>query len=202
MTKNKIFYSLSKYEITAIKEEILNMKDSKYLNIVISFSKDDFNKIYKLLCNLYTVDNKEYVESCIWETFICNLIIRELDKNELIYYRHDLTKELKTLNSFNLNEFIQNINNRSSIETVSNIIKNQISRKVIIHYFQNDIIIPIELQKIINSIFVSKLPFTNILYTTKNSLNSHFMHNGYWIKQKNSDIESWISFSNFEKANF
>ena len=191
MTKNKIFYSLSKYEISAIKKILMGNKKTKYLNILISFSQEDLNKIYKLLSNLYTVDNKEQIENSIWETFICNKIIQELDVNELIYYQHDLVQETSILKSYNLDMFIKNINNRSNIERLSQIIQNQISKKVIIHYFQEDTIIPIGLQRIINSILVSKLPFTNFLYTTRNSLNSYYMHSGYWIKQENSSVEMW-----------
>lgn len=202
MLKNEIFYSLSKYEIRAIKEEITKKKASPYLNIIISFNQDEFNHIYKLLSNLYTIDNKEEVQSAIWETFICNKIIQELDKEELIYYSHNLEEEKNILKSFNLDLFLKKINNRSNLSILSQIIQNQISKAVIINYFQEDVIIPIELQKVINKIFISKLPFINILYTTRNSLNSYYMHNGYWTKQENKHIEVWklLSYSN-EKAN-
>lgn len=191
MFKNEIFYSLSKYEIYTIKESLLQKKHSQYLNILITFTQNDLNKIYKLLSNLYTFENKEEIESEIWETFICNKIIQELDKNELIYYQHNLEEETKILNSYNIDMFVENRYNRSNIERLSQIIKNQISKNVIIHYFQDDVIIPIELQKIINSILISKLPFINVLYTTRSSLNSYYMHSGYWIKKKNTDIEIW-----------
>lgn len=203
MVKNEIFYSLSKYEIQAIKKNIETKISSQYLHITIVFNSIELNKIYKLLSNLYTISDKDAVEEAIWETFICNKIIKELDKNELIYYQHDIKKEDKILNSYNLKQFIQSINNRSNIERVSQIIKNQISKNVIIHYFQDEVIIPLELQKFLNSIFISKLPFINILYTTKSSLNSYYKRNGYWIKKKNTDVEVWKTMSLLEeKANF
>lgn len=198
MTKNKIFYSLSKYEISAIKKLLINTQKRNYLNILISFSQDDINKLYKLLSSLYTINNKEQVENAIWETFICNKIIQELDAKELIYYQHDIVQETSVLKSYNLDMFIKNMNNRSNIERLSQIIKNQISKKVIVHYFQENTIIPIGLQKIINSILVSKLPFTNFLYTTRNSLNSYYMQDGYWIKQENSNVEMWKLIPNIE----
>ena len=39
MLKNEIFYSLSKYEIYAITEEITNKRNSSYLNIIITFKQ-------------------------------------------------------------------------------------------------------------------------------------------------------------------
>lgn len=203
MLKNEIFYSLSKYEIYAIKESLLQKKHSQYLDILITFTQNDLNNIYKLLSNLYTIENKEEIESEIWETFVCNKIIQELDKNELIYYQHSLEEETKILNSYNIAMFVENRYNRSNIERLSQIIKNQISKNVIIHYFQDDVIIPIELQKVINSILISKLPFINVLYTTRSSLNSYYMRSGYWMKKKNTDIEIWKLLSPIEeKANF
>lgn len=191
MLKNEIFYSLSKYEIHAITEEITNKRNSSYLNIIITFKQEEFNNIYKLLSNLYTISNKEEIEAAIWETFICHKIIKELDKYELIYYPYNIEKEEEILKSYNLDLFIKNIDNRSTFEKLNQIIKNQISKNVVIHYFQDEIIIPIELQKIINHIFVSQLSFTNILYTTRNSLKSYFMHKGYWVKQINNNFERW-----------
>ena len=107
------------------------------------------------------------------------------------------------MNSYNLKFFVENRNNRSNIERLSQIIKNQISKNVIIHYFQDDVIIPIGLQKIMNFLFTSKLPFINVLYTTRSSLNSYYMRSGEWVKQKNTDIEIWKLLSpREEKANF
>ena len=62
MVKNEIFYSLSKYEIQAIKESITTKVSSQYLHITITFNPIEINKIYKLLSNLYTINDKDAIE--------------------------------------------------------------------------------------------------------------------------------------------
>lgn len=198
MIKNEIFYSLSKYEIQAIKQQIKNNKSS-YLDIIISFESHEIDKIYRLLSNIYTFEDKESIQYNIWETFLCNKIIAELDDNELICFSHDLQKELRILSSFNIDDFININGKRSTIILVNQIIENQITKKVRIHYFQDEAIIPIGLQKVLNSIFVAPLSFNNMLYTTRNSLNSYYMQTGYWQKYEKHNFEIWNLLHNIEE---
>lgn len=199
MLKNEIFYSLSKYEIQAIEQQIRTNKKANYLDIVITFKRNEIDKIYRLISNLYLFENKEKIQAIIWETFLCNKILTELDKNELICFPHNLNDELSILNSFNIKSFLDLTNQKSDINLINNIIEKQITKSVRIHYFQDEVIIPIELQKVLNSILVTPLSFSNILYTTRNSINSYYMHTGYWQKYQKYNFEIWNLLNNYKK---
>lgn len=199
MLKNEIFYSLSKYEIQAIEQQIRTNKKANYLDIVITFKRNEIDKIYRLISNLYLFENKEEIQASIWETFLCNKILTELDKNELICFPHNLNDELRILNSFNIKSFLDLTNQKSDINLINNIIEKQITKSVRIHYFQDEVIIPIELQKVLNYILVTPLSFSNILYTTRNSINSYYMHTGYWQKYKKYNFEIWNLLNNYKK---
>ena len=99
MLKNEIYYSLSKYEIQAIEQQIKSNSSSTYLDIVVSFKRHEIDKMYHLLSNLYLYENKEHIQNQIWETFLCNKILNEIEKQELIYFSHDLNEEMKVLTS-------------------------------------------------------------------------------------------------------
>ena len=75
MKENEIFYSLSKLQISTIKSNLEKNKNNLYLNLIITFEQSEFNKIYKLLSNLYTIENSNEIEYKIWETFIYNKIL-------------------------------------------------------------------------------------------------------------------------------
>lgn len=199
MLKNEIYYSLSKYEIKAIERQIKTNKKRNYLDIVIMFKRQEIDKIYRLISNLYLYKDKESIQYNIWETFLCNKILTELDYYELIYFSHNLQTELSILKSFNINHFLSLQNHRSCIKLVNQIVENQITKTVRIHYFQDEEIIPIELQKVLNNIFITSLAFTNTLYTTRNSLNSYYMHEGYWQKYKKHNFEIWNLLNNHEE---
>ena len=199
MLKNEIFYSLSKYEIQAIEQQIRTNEKANYLDIVITFKRNEIDKIYRLISNLYLFENKEEIQASIWETFLCNKILTELDKNELICFPHNLDDELRILNSFNIKSFLDLTNQKSDINLINNIIEKQITKNVRIHYFQDEVIIPIELQKVLNSILVTPLSFSNILYTTRNSINSYYMHTGYWQKYQKYNFEIWNLLNNYKK---
>lgn len=199
MLKNEIFYSLSKYEIQAIEQQIRTNEKANYLDIVITFKRNEIDKIYRLISNLYLFENKEEIQASIWETFLCNKILTELDKNELICFPHNLDDELRILNSFNIKSFLDLTNQKSDINLINNIIEKQITKSVRIHYFQDEVIIPIELQKVLNSILVTPLSFSNILYTTRNSINSYYMHTGYWQKYQKYNFEIWNLLNNYKK---
>lgn len=199
MLKNEIFYSLSKYEIQAIEQQIRTNEKANYLDIVITFKRNEIDKIYRLISNLYLFENKEEIQASIWETFLCNKILTELDKNELICFPHNLDDELRILNSFNIKFFLDLTSQKSDINLINNIIEKQITKNVRIHYFQDEVIIPIELQKVLNSILVTPLSFSNILYTTRNSINSYYMHTGYWQKYQKYNFEIWNLLNNYKK---
>lgn len=199
MLKNEIFYSLSKYEIQAIEQQIRTNEKANYLDIVITFKRNEIDKIYRLISNLYLFENKEEIQASIWETFLCNKILTELDKNELICFPHNLDDELRILNSFNIKSFLDLTSQKSDINLINNIIEKQITKNVRIHYFQDEVIIPIELQKVLNSILVTPLSFSNILYTTRNSINSYYMHTGYWQKYQKYNFEIWNLLNNYKK---
>lgn len=199
MLKNEIFYSLSKYEIQAIEQQIRTNEKTNYLDIVITFKRNEIDKIYRLISNLYLFENKEEIQASIWETFLCNKILTELDKNELICFPHNLDDELRILNSFNIKSFLDLTSQKSDINLINNIIEKQITKNVRIHYFQDEVIIPIELQKVLNSILVTPLSFSNILYTTRNSINSYYMHTGYWQKYQKYNFEIWNLLNNYKK---
>lgn len=199
MLKNEIYYSLSKYEIKAIEQQIKTNKKRNYLDIVIMFKRQEIDKIYRLISNLYLYKDKESIQYNIWETFLCNKILTELDYYELIYFSHNLQTELSILKSFNINHFLSLQNHRSCIKLVNQIVENQITKTVRIHYFQDEEIIPIELQKVLNNIFITSLAFTNTLYTTRNSLKSYYMHEGYWQKYKKHNFEIWNLLNNHEE---
>lgn len=196
MLKNEIYYSLSKYEIKAIEHQIKTNRKTNYLDIGITFKRNEIDKVYRLLSNLYSFENKEKIQSNIWETFLCNKILTELDNNELICFPHNLDDELRILNSFNIKNFLELTGQKSDINLINSIVEKQITKKVRIHYFQDETIIPIELQKVLNSILVTPLSFSNILYTTRNSLNSYYMHTGYWQKYQKHDFEIWNLLNN------
>ena len=46
MLKNEIYYSLSKYEIQAIEQQIKSNSSSTYLDIVVSFKRHEIDKMY------------------------------------------------------------------------------------------------------------------------------------------------------------
>ena len=203
MLKNEIYYSLSKYEIQAIEQQIKSNSSSTYLDIVVSFKRHEIDKMYHLLSNLYLYENKEHIQNQIWETFLCNKILNEIEKQELIYFSHNLNEEMKVLTSFSINDFINLKEKRSSISLLNQIVEMQISKKVRIHYFQEDTILPIGLQKTLNLFFVTPLSFANMLYTTRNSLNSYYMHTGYWVKYEKYNLEIWnLLHSHETKANY
>ena len=162
MLKNEIYYSLSKYEIKAIEHQIKTNRKTNYLDISITFKRNEIDKVYRLLSNLYSFENKEKIQSNIWETFLCNKILTELDNNELICFPHNLDDELRILNSFNIKNFLELTGQKSDINLINSIVEKQITKKVRIHYFQDETIIPIELQKVLNSILVTPLSFSNI----------------------------------------
>lgn len=191
MKENEIFYSLSRLQISTIKSNLEKNKNNLYLNLIITFEQSEFNKIYKLLSNLYTIENSNEIEYKIWETFIYNKILQALDQQDVIYCPHDIYEEYKLLTGYNLTLFINSLSSFTTLNTINNIIKNQISKKVIVNYFQEETIIPISLQKVINQILVSNLPFSNKLYTTRSSLNSYYMENGYWLQKDNNYNEIW-----------
>jgi hypothetical protein len=200
--KNEIFYSLSHFDIYNIQKRLSGIEDNEYLNVIIKFSDIEIDKIYKLLSTTYKIQQKEEIIFSIWETFLCNKILQKLQSLELIYFSQNLEKEKNILSSFDIYGYIKYSDKRTSISTINQIVNNQISKKVRIHYFPDGTMIPIELQKVINQVFGMDLTFTNMLYTIKDSLYSHYIKGGQWLKIEEDYKEIWESASRISKENF
>lgn len=200
--ENEIFYSLSQYDILNIKKIITELNDDTYSNIIIKFNYEEIDKIYKLLSTTYKLDNKEEIVISIWETFLCNKILEELQKKELVYYSQNLEKERNILSSFDIDRYIGYKEKRTTLYTINQIIQNQVSKKIRIHYFPDGVIIPIELQKIINKIFSLNLSFNNMLYTSKNSLHSYYKESGKWLRIEDNFKEIWTIDTKIIQENF
>lgn len=200
--RNEIFYSLAQHEIFNIKNQIINSDNESNLNIIINFDHEELDKIFKLLSTTYKFKEKEKIISSIWETFLCNKIINELQKKETIYYSQNLDKERNILFSFDINRYLIFFDKRTTLSILNQIIKNQITKNVKIHYFPDQVIMPIDLQKVINNLFSSELSFSNILYTSKNSLCSYYKKNGEWSITEENYKEIWKAQSSIAKENF
>lgn len=200
--KNEIFYSLSQFDIYNIQKKITELEDSQYLDIIIRFSDIEIDKIFKLLSTTHGIENKFLIAIHIWETFLCNKILYELQEKELIYFAQNLEKEMEILTSFDIGRFIKYLNKRTTIYTINQIVCNQISRKVRIHYFPDGTMIPIELQSVINQIFSSNLSFNNMLYTTMDSLHSNYKRSGQWLKIEEDYKEIWKANNILNNENF
>lgn len=200
--KNEIFYSLSQFDIYNIQKKIIDLEDSEYLDIIIKFSDIEIDKIFKLLSTTYKIENKLSVIFSIWETFLCNKILYELQEKELIYFSQNLEKEKEILTTFDIGRFIKYLDKRTTISTINQIVYNQISRKVRIHYFPDGTMIPLELQTVINQIFSSNLTFNNMLYTITDSLHSKYKKNGQWLKIEEDYKEIWKANNILNSENF
>jgi len=190
--RNEIFYSLSKSDLYGIYTKLNSSTHPEYLDVIVEIKAEEIDKIFKLLSTTYSLPNKEEIVASVWETYICNKILEALYKKTASNTNMDeLVEEKNILMSFKLNKYLNRFENRTTIKKVNDIATDCTNKKVRVHYFPSDIMVPIDLQKALNHVFYTSISFTNMLYTCTGSLNSQYKSTGKWLKEIADGYELW-----------
>lgn len=196
--KNEIFYSLSRYDILSIQKLLLEKKKDSYIDVVISFNSREIASVFHLLSTTYSLPNREEMVKEIWENFLANKILDELAKKTPVYFAQNLKREKALLESFDIQSYLLHFQKRTTIRTIQNITLNQIEGKMRVHYFPSNVVVPIDLQKIIGKLFSTPLAFSNMLYTTQDSIHSYYKQGNTWIVEQIGYQEIWKSYANLK----
>jgi len=198
--RNEIFYSLSKYDLYSIYTKLNSSTHPEYLDLIIEFKIEEINRIFKLLSTTYALPNKEDIVDSVWETYICNKILEVLNQKGVGNINmKTLIEERELLMSFKINKYLSLLENRSTVKTINAIAESCTPKKVRVHYFPSDIIVPIDLQKALNRIFHQSISFNNMLYTSAGSLNSQYKSDGKWLKETSDGYELWQTDTNISE---
>lgn len=199
--KNEIFYSLPHTEILHIDRFLKERRDPNCIDVVIGFQQKEMDDIFKLLSTTYILPNKEQIDMEIWENFLANKIMKQLTKKEGIYFPQNLDKEKELLASFDIGGYLANFPKRTNMQTIEHVACNQTKKLIRIHYFPNNLM-PIDLQKVIGKIFSTSYCFTNMLYTTQNSIHSYYKQGENWTLENDKYQELWKFYNNLKGNEF